>query len=140
MIVSSDEEDFVPLRKKAKTPGDASRKNKRSVKVDLNLSASELPGGSKQTLPPPPYSIYLGSDIVVEIKPFKKEHYLGFSKNVDGEIKNRFNINVKQIHTVKRAIDAMIESNNFEVLKKNSRCSPKFICCTLVHLFKNVSI
>ncbi|KAG8198222.1 hypothetical protein JTE90_015318 [Oedothorax gibbosus] len=115
MIVSSDEEDFVPLRKKAKTPGDASRKNKRGVKVDLNVSTSELPGGSTNT---PPYSIYLGSDIVVEVKPFKKEHYLGFSKNVEGEIKNRFNINVKQIRTLKRAIDAMIEhleSNNFEV-------------------------
>ncbi|KAG8161379.1 hypothetical protein JTE90_008144 [Oedothorax gibbosus] len=115
LVVSSDEDDFMPLRKKAKTQGDASKK-KRALKIDLNLSKTDLPGASKATLPP--YSIYLGSDIVVEVKAFKKEHYLGFYKNVDGEIKNRFNVNVKQIHTLKRAIDAMIEhleANNFEV-------------------------
>jgi len=114
MLISSDEEDFVPLKRKAKTPGEGSKK-KRPVKVDLNLSSSELPAVSKPTLPP--YSIYLGADIVVEVKPFKKEHYIGFYRNIDGDIKNRFNINVKQIRTLKRAIETMmehLESNDFD--------------------------
>ncbi|KAG8173898.1 hypothetical protein JTE90_003077 [Oedothorax gibbosus] len=114
MLLSSDEEDFVPLKRKVKAE-EGSRK-KKAVKVDLNLSGSELPSTSKSTLPP--FSIYLGGDIVVEVKPYRKENYIGFYRNTDGEIKNRFNINVKQVRTLKRAVESIIEhleSNDIEV-------------------------
>ncbi|KAG8185569.1 hypothetical protein JTE90_007970 [Oedothorax gibbosus] len=113
VLVSSDEEDFVPLKRKMKSSGEVSKKGKRNLKVDLNLGEAAVPRVAL-----PPYSIYLGSDILLEVKPFKKEFYLGFSKNVDGEVKNRFNVNIKMIRTVKRAIDAVIEhleANNFEM-------------------------
>ncbi|KAG8173258.1 hypothetical protein JTE90_004704 [Oedothorax gibbosus] len=67
VLVSSDEEDFVPLKRKMKSSGEVSKKGKRNLKVDLNLGEAAVPRVAL-----PPYSIYLGSDILLEVKPFKK--------------------------------------------------------------------
>ncbi|KAG8177451.1 hypothetical protein JTE90_008635 [Oedothorax gibbosus] len=116
MILSSDEEDFVPLKRKKKSFGEPSIKKKKALKVDVNLSQNEPAPSSSKVLEP--YSIYIGNNVVCEIKHFKNAHYLGLYKSVEGEIKNRFNINLKQILTVKRAIETMIEycnANDFEI-------------------------
>lgn len=137
MIISSDEDDFVPLKRKPKSSHDNSTKKRSSdeedsiqlkrspsrettrkrkaPKFDLNLSSSDVPL-AKSTLEP--YSIYIGSDIVLEVKPFKKEYYLGFYKHVNGENKKHFNINIKQIHTVRKALETVVEYcrvNDFKI-------------------------
>lgn len=112
---SSDEEDFIQIKRKPKSSSSETTRKRKAVKFDLNLSSSDVPL-AKPTLEP--YSIYIGSDIVLEVKPFKKEYYLGFYKNVDGNITNRFNINIKQIQTVRKAIETIMEYcrvNDFKI-------------------------
>ncbi|KAG8177483.1 hypothetical protein JTE90_008667 [Oedothorax gibbosus] len=50
VLVSSDEEDFIPLKRKMKSSGEVSKKGKRNLKVDLNLGEAAVP---RVALPPP---------------------------------------------------------------------------------------
>ncbi|KAG8176113.1 hypothetical protein JTE90_025571 [Oedothorax gibbosus] len=56
VLVSSDEEDFVPLKRKMKSSGEVSKKGKRNLKVDLNLGEAAVP---RVALPPPPPLLHL---------------------------------------------------------------------------------
>lgn len=81
---------------------------------DLNLDNE--PSSSSQSLPP--YSIFLGSGIMVEIKAYRKEYYVAFSRQDNGETKNRFNINIKQLPVLKKAVEALrlyCKEHKFEI-------------------------
>ncbi|XP_055939670.1 uncharacterized protein LOC129969234 [Argiope bruennichi] len=82
------------------------RKSPKKRKFDLNLSDEiENP---KSIIPP--YSIYLGKGLGIEIKEFRKAYYITYVKyNDKGDIKNRFNIAVDQIQTFILGLQKMAE-------------------------------
>ncbi|GFT97411.1 uncharacterized protein NPIL_365601 [Nephila pilipes] len=75
---------------------DEETKSPTKRKFDLNLSDEiENP---KSIIPP--YSIYLGKGLGIEIKEFRKSYYITYIKyNDKGDVKNRFNIAIDQIQT-----------------------------------------
>ncbi|GFQ86469.1 uncharacterized protein TNCT_547471 [Trichonephila clavata] len=73
---------------------------------DLNLC---LPSAASDAVKIQPYSIYLGRGIGVEIKEFRKNYYIAFSKTVDSEIRNRFNLALNQLPILAKAVEALQE-------------------------------
>lgn len=78
---------------------------KKKIKCSLNLAPEET--NIKGTYQP--YNIYLGHDIFIELKSYRQSNYLGFYKKdpVSGDIKNRFNIPLEQLLTLKKALVAV---------------------------------
>ena len=52
-----------------------------------------------------PLSVYIGAGFAVEIKEFRKNYYICFSKTVDGDIKNRMNLPLDQLKNIKKALE-----------------------------------
>ncbi|GBN66251.1 hypothetical protein AVEN_218088-1 [Araneus ventricosus] len=56
----------------------------------------------------PPFMIYMGRGISMELKEFRKVMYLGFQRmNDNNEVRNCFNIPLDLLDTLKKAIEAM---------------------------------
>lgn len=56
----------------------------------------------------PHFVVNIGKGIVVEVKEFRKIHYVGFSKlSNTNDVKNRFNIPIDQIESTTVALEAV---------------------------------
>ncbi|GIY70277.1 uncharacterized protein CDAR_248061 [Caerostris darwini] len=101
-FTDNDEDDILIAPKRIKRATD----NHTKPKYDLDLSSKDN-NGDKSI---PHYSINLGKGLLMEVKEFRSSYYVGLSKtNEDGgEIRNRFNIPLLQLETLKKACDAMI--------------------------------
>lgn len=54
------------------------------------------------------YNIYCGDGLYLELKQFRKVWYLNFTRYGEhADIKNRFNINLKQFAIFKKGVDAI---------------------------------
>lgn len=73
---------------------------KRKFDVDL-----EVPNNEDKNIPP--YSVNLGNGVTVEVKEFRKKHYIAFSKMAanDTDYRNRLNIELSQLPTLQKALD-----------------------------------
>ncbi|GFT16735.1 uncharacterized protein NPIL_219581 [Nephila pilipes] len=98
-----EEEDYqiLPTKKTATKKGKPA-----STAFDLDLSPPCSVSDEKKI---PPYSIYLGKGVVIELKEFRKSYYIAFSKSADGEVKNRFNLALDQLHVLLKAVEALVE-------------------------------
>ena len=72
----------------------------------INLVPNEVLGKKKCISP---LKIYVGNNIYVEVKEYKKNFYVGFSKEEDGTIRNRFNIALEQLDKVEEALNILKE-------------------------------
>lgn len=71
---------------------------------DLNLAPLE----TRTSRYIPPYSIYVGNGIVLQINKFKADYYVAFGKEEeDGLIKSRINVPIRYIESLKRGILAL---------------------------------
>ncbi|GBN38527.1 hypothetical protein AVEN_151777-1, partial [Araneus ventricosus] len=100
----SDEEDAVEYLLSKKL----SKKKASSLagSFDLNLCPHST---SSEELKIQPYSIFLGKGVGVEIKEFRKAYYIAFSKTVDGDVRNRFNLPLDQLPILSKAVEALTE-------------------------------
>ncbi|GBN02329.1 hypothetical protein AVEN_260393-1 [Araneus ventricosus] len=71
--------------------------------------ASSLAGSFDLNLKIQPYSIFLSKGVGVEIKEFRKAYYIAFSKTVDGDVRNRFNLPLDQLPILAKAVEALTE-------------------------------
>lgn len=55
----------------------------------------------------PHYAVYIGKGVALEIKEYRKSHYICFSKTIEGDIKNRLNLPVDQVATLKKRVEAI---------------------------------
>ncbi|GBM67548.1 hypothetical protein AVEN_73683-1 [Araneus ventricosus] len=95
----NDESDFLlstPKKSKKPTP-------KPKFNLDLSTDGAE----AKEI---PPYSINLGKGVVMEIKEFRSNYYVGLSKIGEGgnEVRNRFNMPLIQLDTLRKGCEAML--------------------------------
>lgn len=73
-------------------------------KFDLNLAPLETKAGRFI----PPYSIYVGNGIILQITKFKTDYYVCFGKEEeDGAVKSRINIPIRYMEPLRRAVVAM---------------------------------
>ena len=77
----------------------------------INLAPNEVLG-KKKTISP--LKIYVGCNIYIEIKEYKKNLYIGLSKEEEGAVRNRYNIGLEQLDKVEEALN---------ILKKHVRSS-----------------
>ena len=70
----------------------------------INLSPNEVLGKKKSISP---LKIYVGSNIYIEIKEYKKNLYIGFSKEEEGAVRNRFNIGLELLDKVEEALNVL---------------------------------
>ena len=66
-------------------------------RCDSNLVPNEVLSKRKSVTP---LRIYVGNNIFVQVKEYKKTLYIGFSKKEDGVSRNRFNIALEQLDKV----------------------------------------
>ena len=52
----------------------------------------------------PPVKIYTGSNVFIELKDFRKTLYIGFYKQADGAIRNRFNFPMSRLPKIEEAL------------------------------------
>ncbi|KAF8789562.1 hypothetical protein HNY73_007492 [Argiope bruennichi] len=99
-FTDNDVDDFLISTKKPK-------RSTEKPKYNLDLSASDGVG-EKQIAP---FSIHLGKGVIMEIKEFRGNYYVGLSKTNDSgtEVKNRFNIPLIQLETLRKGCEAMIK-------------------------------
>lgn len=72
--------------------------------INLNLAPDKPVVASSIT----PYNVYIGDGLYIELKNFRKVWYLNFTRfGEHGDVKNRFNINIKQFQIFKKGIDAI---------------------------------
>ncbi|GFQ65422.1 uncharacterized protein TNCT_90251 [Trichonephila clavata] len=100
---SEDEDDveYMLPRKKQKK-----KTNTSASGFDLNLCP---PSAASNAVKIQPYSIYLGRGIGMEIREFRKNYYIAFSKTVDSEIRNRFNLALDQLPILAKVVEALQE-------------------------------
>lgn len=55
----------------------------------------------------PPIIVYVGNQLFLEVKEFKKKLYAGLYKEVDGSIRNRFNFPLAQIEKVEEGFKVL---------------------------------
>ncbi|GFQ79042.1 uncharacterized protein TNCT_48981 [Trichonephila clavata] len=100
-ILSDKDEDVEYL-----IPKKIAKKKPTHAAFDLNLSP---PSTSVDELKIQPYSIYLGKGVGVEIKEFRKSYYVAFSKTVDGDVRNRFNLALDQLPILLKAVETLVQ-------------------------------
>lgn len=107
--VSSDEEEEVIVipdkRKKTKNQKKPSNTDedptKKSSTYDLDLS-DQPPHHKIES-----YKIHIGEGFQLENREFRKIMYLNLSRIIDGDVKNRFNLPITLLDTLKKAIECM---------------------------------
>lgn len=79
--------------------------NKKGIAVNLNLSSPEEPARGKIQ----PFVVYVGKSIYIETKAFRGKTYISLFRCDEGSTdpKNRFNVEVSQIATLKQALNAL---------------------------------
>lgn len=96
-----------PSASSSNSPGCSSNRH-----FDLNLAPLETKTGRYI----PPYSIYIGNGIVLQISKFKNDYYLAFGKEEDdGLVKPRINIPIRYVESLRRdivIIEKHINNNN----------------------------
>lgn len=103
ILSESDEEEMVggsaqPLLNEKIEP-------KKGINVNLNLSPPEEPVRGKIQ----PFIVYVGRSIYIETKQFRGKTYVSLFRCDEGssDPKNRFNVEVSQIGTLKQALSAI---------------------------------
>lgn len=82
---------------------------KKAATYDLNLS-NELENTCKNIAP---YTIYIGKGTSIEVKEFRKQHYIGIIKSGDkGEVKNRLNVPIDVLPVLLLGLKKMEEYIN----------------------------
>ncbi|GFQ73938.1 uncharacterized protein TNCT_271921 [Trichonephila clavata] len=100
----SENEDDVEYMLRRKRP--KKKANTSAAGFDLSLCQ---PSAANDAVKIQPYSIYLGRGIGVEIKEFRKNYYIAFSKTVDSEIRNCFNLALDQLPILAKVVEALQE-------------------------------
>ncbi|GFR10287.1 uncharacterized protein TNCT_137971 [Trichonephila clavata] len=98
-FADNDEEDFLI---------NPNKKNKKTIskqKFDLDFAKDAIENKIKI----PPYLINVGKGLLMEVKEFRSNFYVGLCKVSEAnEVRNRFNIPIEQLETFRKALDAMI--------------------------------
>ncbi|GFX47846.1 uncharacterized protein TNCV_5002671 [Trichonephila clavipes] len=88
------------------SPKKSVKKGKTQNIFDLDLSP---PSSGLHEVKIPPYNVYLGKGAAIELKEFCKSYYIAFSKTVDEEIRNRFNLPLDQLNVLMKGVEAIHE-------------------------------
>ena len=70
----------------------------------INLVPNEVLGKKKCITP---LKIYVGCNIYIEVKEYKKNLYVGLSKEEEGVVRNRFNFSLDQLEKVEEALNIL---------------------------------
>lgn len=70
----------------------------------INLAANE---GIHKQRSVPPVKVYIGQNLFIEIKEFRKTLYVGFYKEENDVIKNRLNFPISQLEKVEEGLQAI---------------------------------
>ncbi|GFY22023.1 hypothetical protein TNCV_3296671 [Trichonephila clavipes] len=92
------------------SPKKSVKKGKPQNIFDLDLSP---PSSGSHEIKIPPYNVYLGKGAAIELKEFRKSYYIAFSKTVDGEIRNRFNLPLDQLNVLMKGKRYAFANNPF---------------------------
>lgn len=70
----------------------------------VNLAPNETLGRIRSVTP---IKIYIGNNLYIEVKEFRKSLYVGFFKEEEGTVKNRFNFVLSQMEKVEEAFQVI---------------------------------